>query len=1030
MKKVLRVSLIVVGVFFVLLIAAALILPPILKPKIEAAINKAVAENVHAQVNGIKAENLSVSLFTNFPNITAAIKDISVVNFAPFEGDTLAAISSFEVEVNLYSLFGSQYQINGISLNNPNINIKVLEDGKTNYDIAKSTGKTTEEEKVEEPTTETAPFGINIDHWSVNGANIVYDDATMPFLLKLENLNHKGSGNTNLSEYDLNTNTSVGSMVVSYGGITYLSGQSLELDLITNIAMDAQKIAIVIKENAIKLSNMGISAQGNFGYQFESGDMEMDIRFAATESGFKDLLSLIPATYLQGFESLKADGQFSFEGQVVGAMTATEMPGFQVSLNVKEGMFQYPDLPSSVDNINVDMSVAALDGNYDNLTVDIKNFHLNLGKAPINGRLMVKGPLASMTNIETSANISANMKLEDFADIFPMEGYEIKGDFAFNCVADGTYDTLGQIPKIDLLLQMSEGYVVTPDVPYPIEQINFKTIVKNETGKMDDLAIKVDQASFVMNQEPFEANGKVNGLSNAAWDFNVKGAIDLGIVSNYYVDPAMTLKGKIKADIHTEGTLDKIYAEKYDQLPTRGVAEIMDFAYGSTDYFPTEIKTVDISYAKADFTPEAIFIKECKGKTGKSDFRATGTISNYMGYTFNGTTLKGRMDINSNYFDIDQWMSYESEEEDAGNTGASAGNTSHQAVTGGGNAGSNMASVSQGNSSSAMEDMAIPKNIDFAAAAKITKAMYSGVPMDNVNGTVEVKNGIASVKVLRFNSLGGSFVMNGAYNTADPSKPKFDADMRIQQLSFKSAYENFNSVQAMAPAAQNITGDFGTNMKISGLIGADYFPVYETLNGDMLLNISEAAIKDNDVLKKLADQLKNPKFANPTLDDVRANMKIQDGNVHIAPTNFKLSGYPSTIDGKIDVNQNMNLNLKLKIPAADLGQQGQTYQNLTGEKFMHLEIPITGNVTNPKIDAAAAIANVVKKAAGSGLDKLKQQFGFGDGDVKDEAKEKLKEEAENLKGKDQEEIKKEAEKKAEDLKKKGEDAIKDIFKRK
>src|SRR5690606_2712876 len=132
MKKV----IVIVLAIFVLILAAAVLVPVIFKDEIKAKVDQELANAVNAQVN-FDADNFSVSLFRKFPNITASLKDFSVVGNAPFAGDTLAAAESFQITLNIWSvLFGDQMKISAIETEKPNIMIKVLEDGTANYDVA------------------------------------------------------------------------------------------------------------------------------------------------------------------------------------------------------------------------------------------------------------------------------------------------------------------------------------------------------------------------------------------------------------------------------------------------------------------------------------------------------------------------------------------------------------------------------------------------------------------------------------------------------------------------------------------------------------------------------------------------------------------------------------------------------------------------------------------------------------------------------------------------------------------------------
>jgi hypothetical protein len=90
MKK----ALIIVGLVLGVLLAAAFILPIVFKDDIKAAIDAEIAKSVNADVV-FDADNFSLSLFTNFPSITAEMKDFGVINREPFAGEVLFAAQQF-----------------------------------------------------------------------------------------------------------------------------------------------------------------------------------------------------------------------------------------------------------------------------------------------------------------------------------------------------------------------------------------------------------------------------------------------------------------------------------------------------------------------------------------------------------------------------------------------------------------------------------------------------------------------------------------------------------------------------------------------------------------------------------------------------------------------------------------------------------------------------------------------------------------------------------------------------------------------
>src|SRR5690606_5096313 len=187
-----------------------------------------------------------------------------------------------------------------------------------------------------------------------------------------------------------------------------------------------------------------------------------------------------PGVYKEGFENIRTEGELAFSGAVKGTYSETTMPAFNLILQVKDAMFQYPDLPTAISNINVDLAVDNKDGVIENTVLNLKNFHLDLGSNPIDARAVVTKLYP--TNVD--ANISARLNLAELTQMFPMEGLEMRGQYALNLSAKGIYDSLRKtIPTIDANMSLANGYVKSAEFPIPMDKMRFTSSITSPSGK-------------------------------------------------------------------------------------------------------------------------------------------------------------------------------------------------------------------------------------------------------------------------------------------------------------------------------------------------------------------------------------------------------------------------------------------------------------------------------------------------------------------------------------------------------------------
>jgi hypothetical protein len=581
------------------------------------------------------------------------------------------------------------------------------------------------------------------------------------------------------------------------------------------------------------------------------------------------------------------------------------MPAFNVNLLVKDAMFKYPDLPTAINNINVDLLIDNKDGVIENTVLDLKKLHLDFGANPVDAKALV----TKMYPTNVDANIAAKLNLAELGKMFPLEGLDMKGNYALNLTAKGVYDSLKKVmPAIDASMSLANGYVKSKDFPLPLQDLKFNSTIKNSTGKMAETVIRVSDLSMVMDNEKFNADLLLQNLDDYTWDLKAKGGIDLEKMTKVFAVEGMTLAGKVKADLETKGKYSDLMAEKYDRLPTSGTATLSDFKYTSKD-LPY---AVTLSQAAMVFDPKKIDLQKLDGKIGKSDFSVTGSVVNYLGYIFSeNQPIKGKVAFKSNLLDLNEFMT---ESGDAATT-----DTASYGV------------------------IQVPANIDFVLQSSIQHVKMMDYNMTNAAGDIIVKDGIANLSGLRFNMLGGTFVVNGNYNTQKPNHPMYDFAMKIESVSIREAANTSSIIQSYAPIAGIVNGNFSTDFKINGELNKDMMPNLATVNMDGLFKIAQAALKDSKLVSGITS-LTNLDDANTvTLKDVLMSASIKNGRMGVKPFDVKFGEYKTTVAGSTGLDGSLDYTLKMNVPAGKLGAQ---YNALIakysgGKSDPNSEVPVT-----------------------------------------------------------------------------------------
>ena len=531
MKRLLQILLLLI----VLTVGAAIVLPIVFKDEILARVKTEINKNLNATVD---FEDIDISLFRSFPDFSLGIETFTVDGKEKFEGVRLADVESFVVDLNLFSVIkGSEYEVERIVIENAHVHVLIDTSGNANYDI------TIPSDEVETDTAETASnggFKLSLKEYSLKNFNLVYDDQAGGIKAVIKELDHTGTGDFTEEVVNLQTQTEIKTLDVLMDGIAYMSKVHAVADV--DLSFNQTEFSIAFGENHISLNNLPLEFSGSVVMPAE--DIDMDLEFNSPGGDFKSLLSLIPAVYTQDFDQVKTQGQFAFAGNVKGTYNGDreEYPTYDISLNVNNASFRYPDLPAGVENINVDMRVVNPRSDLDGTEVHINKASATVANSPINARVHLKN---LMSDPDFDAYLKTNFDLEDVARVVPSSGFDYKGTIAADFATAGK---ISYIENENYEALKAEGGVVVNNMVLKSDSLPYTVAVENAALDFSPQYAALKSFKAQIGASDLSANGRIDNLIGyalndelLAGDFSISSQkLDLNELSGGSETPAQT----------------------------------------------------------------------------------------------------------------------------------------------------------------------------------------------------------------------------------------------------------------------------------------------------------------------------------------------------------------------------------------------------------------------------------------------------------------------------------------------------------
>ncbi len=715
--------------------------------------------------------------------------------------------------------------INEIIANEMLLTLKTNKNGSANYDIVKES-----ENQSEATESKSSGFSFDIENYELNNSAFTYIDESANTKLYATEIYHNGKGifSGELSELETKTEAKIS---MSIDSTEYLSNNIIKLDALIDLDLEQEKYTF--KENKGFINALPLEFEG-FVKMVEKGQ-EIDISFKNPESSFKDFLAVIPKAYAKNIEGVNTTGNFSVNGIIKGLISEETIPTLDINMRSDNASFKYPDLPKSVDNIMINVSV------------------------------------------------------------------------------------------------------------------------KNTTGNVDDTFIDINKLDFKIDQDVFKSEAHIKNLTgNMLVNANLDGVLNLANITKAYpVELENELSGILKGKLNTAFDMNAIETNAYQRIKNNGSVSISDFIFSSEDI----VNPIQINKADLTFTPTVVSLNSFDALTGKSDFSATGTINNLLGFLLSDKNLQGNFNVNSHTFAISDFMV---EDE-------SADNTSNKTT-------------------SDLESLKIPAFLDCTITANAKTVLYDNLTLKNVKGELLIKDQNANLRNMTTDMFNGQLGISGNVSTKE-AKPKFDMKLAMQQFDISQSFKELEMLKFLAPIAKVLQGKLNSTIDLSGFLDENFSPDLMSITGNAIAEVLTDKINANQsaILSGLSSNLNFLDLDKLDLKDVKTKLSFENGQVSVKPFTITYKDIPIEVSGTHSFSNTMNYSAVLQVPAKYLGSEvNRLIGKINDSEVDNIKIPITANIggtiSSPNIttDLTSGVSNLTKqlieiqkqKLLGEGKDKI------------------------------------------------------------
>jgi hypothetical protein len=534
------------------------------------------------------------------------------------------------------------------------------------------------------------------------------------------------------------------------------------------------------------------------------------------------------------------------------------------------------------------------------------------------------------------------------------------GNLKLDGTISGTYNEK-MMPDVSLALLVENAMFRYPDLPKSAENIGIDVNLFYDGVQNDNTTVDVNKFHVDLGGNPLDMT---LNIKTPISDMHVNGTLhmdlDMATLNDVIPLDSTVLTGNIKAALDFMGYLSDIENEEYEKFKADGSMQIRDFRYSGPDL----TRDLNINESSLLFSPKYLEVKSFDAVMGKSDFKLSGKVEDFLPYVFMDKTIKGDFIFTSGVLDLNEFMAESTE------------------------------TVSEETDTVPLTVVEVPGNIDFKLISRIDELYYDKLKIENTVGTILVKDSRVILDGLRMNLLSGQLQLSGEYNTKDVKNPLVDFNFKANTIDITQAFESFTTLQKFAPLARKAIGKINLDMKYTSFLNENLMPVLQSIVCEGGFYSDLLGLKNSTTFQKIGDALNTNAFNNMNFSKIGIGFDIQEGRLMVKPFETRVGSVTFVIGGDQGLDQTMNFTVGINIPRSELGAAANApLDNLiskaTGSGInidplenLNFRVKVGGTFSDPKIgldlnssskQAAQALKEEVKQVVQEQIDTKKEE---------------------------------------------------------
>ncbi|MBO6024987.1 MAG: hypothetical protein J6P83_09070 [Bacteroidales bacterium] len=908
-----------------------------------------------------------LTLFKTFPDVGVDIENVALINpMAGSPSDTLANIDDLTVVLDLKKLLKEkEIVVRKCILEDAFVNLYMDTLGQNNFSVFKT--------KEDSDTTKTFDYLIDIEEVKLKNADLIYTDDRNQMTAQSRGLNLDLKGKMQDKDIDADLTLNATGLTLYMKAIQLamktlsldFDGQIVQLDQIDGLLkLATPDISLNLDEQYLENDTLSLNLPVHFSLKDKKGhldkaqiglnqylidvsgdveiaenhDVNLDLALNTSTLMIEDVLTYLPEKQLKRLRGVELWGKVTLSDVAVkGTYNDSLMPLISGKVMTDDMKVKVPQLPYLFTEVDLDGHLDLdFNSNANSLTVNSISAKYNRSNFTADGliddlrgdiglKLKVKGdvPMADIkyflpkkvklngrTNLDLTTNFTyeqlkkslddynlnrlsakANLKIRDFSfDLDTIHAAAPLLNVGLTLPASakqkgqkGAYITL-TTNKMDANVGKSiKADLKNPDIKLAADSFKggIEKMLLNADLKFsqldldyDSVTAHIDASAFTFVTTP-EKNAKGLNASIALDGKDVVAKMGKGYALN-------TNSLKVNAAINQNKT-------KNDFLNRWNPSA--DFVLGNAVVKVDGIRE-DIHISNIDFlfNSHELDFKKSTFRIGQSDLSLQGSVVGIKEWLEDHKNLmKGEMEVSSNMMNINEILDLTS----------GLGHSDAEPVE---------ATVAENKED---DPFMVPEGVNFNFVLNTKRAVYDNFDMNDLNGTMTVKDGTLLLREIGFTNKAAEMQLTAMYQSPRKNNLFLAMDFHLIRVQINDLLTMIPYIDTLVPMLKTFDGQAEFHIGAEANLKSNYEPKISTLRAAADIEGKNLTVNDRFTFTKITDLLDISTNGSYRVDSLDVQLTAFKDEIYLWPSQIAMGKYKVTVDGRMTLDRNGEYHLSV-----------------------------------------------------------------------------------------------------------------------